>query len=69
MDVAPLGQTSASPGVFLKDLRGGFEEQVAGGPLVGAGALHHEDATIPLAGFTDKSVPQAPAWPNRPLRR
>jgi len=31
-DFAPLRQISTSPGVFLEDLRGGFEEQVAGRP-------------------------------------
>jgi hypothetical protein len=38
-----LGRISTSPNVFLKDLCGGFEEQITGGPLVGAGALHHEN--------------------------
>src|SRR5438552_4091309 len=34
---------SASPGVFLKNLRGGFEEQVTRGPEIRTGALDHED--------------------------
>ena len=41
--VAPLGQRFISSGVLLENVRGGFEEQVARRPLVGSGALYHED--------------------------
>jgi len=36
-----------SADLLLIDFRGGFEEQIAGGPLIATGALHHENRDHP----------------------